>query len=177
MIKFYTLLLYHIEYNILLGSITYIYDNEDKKIKIQYIEIKDKYINKGYGKLLLLCLFIDLLDKNIYFIHLYDCSDCSCSSNSIYLKFGFSQTEANDEEMYIFFENNTNEYRNIYTKPYRNIKSYKNIKDLLQKNIKNINLNLNYLDNFNESFEIIKIKNNKPEKNITAKMQNILKFF
>ena len=176
MIDTYNLSLYQQLNNKLIGSIIYMYDDEDKEILVANIEILDEYKNKGYGKLLLLCMFLDLLSKNIFYIRLDDCSDYSCSSKSIYNKFGFKQTEAKDEEMYIFFENNINEDKNITIQPYRNIEPYRNIKDLIEKNKQNMNLDESYFKNFSELFAITKIKNNSKERNITkniiSKIQN-----
>lgn len=121
-------------------------------------------------------MFLDLLYTNIFFIHLDDCSDFSCSYKTIYNKFGFTQTSNKDEEMYIFFENNTNEEKNINIEPYLNIKPYENIKDLLEKNIHNMNLDKNYLINFNELFTIEKKINKRKERNITKEIINKINY-
>ena len=103
MIKYFKIELY--EKN-LIGYITFNLDTSNNKLNISYIHINQP--GKKYGTFLLLIFMsyvINHIEKSLISgIYLDDCSDLSCTTQSIYYKFGMRiLNQRNQEELGIRF--------------------------------------------------------------------------
>lgn len=142
-----------------IGYISFIYNENKKKIYISYLNVYNEYKNKGYGTLLILFSIKYIIENiyNSYFIKeikLDDCSDYSGTPNSIYYKVGFRNYNIkNQEELFIKFFNNRN---NIINNP--NIKTIYDLYNYIKNNnfdkLNSINYNL-------ISFKVIIFNNSK----------------
>jgi len=99
MIDFYKIELYELEQH-LLGYINFNLDTRNNKIKVSYIYINEP--GKKYGTFLLIifmCYVINYIEQNLITgIYLDDCSDLSCTTQSIYYKFGMRILDQNKQE-------------------------------------------------------------------------------
>ena len=146
-----------------IGYINFIYNHKTNKIYISYLNVYNEYKGNGYGTLLILFSIKYIIDNidNSYFIKeikLDDCSDYSCSTNSIYYKLGFRNYDyRNKEELFVkFFKSKNN----------LNLKSIYDLYDYIYYNCYNklnsiIYNNLVFKVNIYSNNELIKIKNIK----------------
>jgi hypothetical protein len=124
-----------------IGFIEYYYDNKTKSVDISFLIIKDEFQGIGYGSLLLILLLNDLLNlkKEIQIILLENSSDRK--ENSIYHKFGFKQTAANEAEMAVLFKDDIKDvilFKDLddyELDKYKTIDKYENLESFIKKNI------------------------------------------
>jgi len=162
---YYTIKLRDVINNNCIGYINFIYYNQTNKIYISYLNVFNNYKGKGYGTLLILFSIRFIIENihNSYFIKeikLDDCSDYSCSTNSIYYKLGFRNYSQRNEELFVKFFNNNQNKNEIKFKTIYDLYDYIYINNLIKLNTINYNSLIFEIDIYDtKTNDLIKVKN------------------